>query len=594
MKAFEWGNSNINWNNLLLENYQYIPEMKNIKDFIDGWAAFSIAKYREVLTNGILNITPIYYNSKLIVANAKLYEFNDYNVEIYISEICKVYGFSGVAIKDKQEKYDFLNKLLAIVYDDFYKECDGKWDEVLIGLLSILEYNRYLMNGLALSLVDQETFSLENDLLMSKILQTLDMYKILPEEMQCQFIRFEELYFMLENMLALDKRSIEYGIESLEYKRCKGEKLIINKEVRLEKIIQIMRGMTLLNVWKVEFTEGRYKDTKLKFDKEGKVVFDKKIADYPVNYVQSVSDIEMEEYEKYDTKINHILEVEKGFSLIDIKEIIHGIKIRCGIGDEFLIGDEYQWISAIKNCCKCSEEIASRILREFIYFVDQDKMFTNKTKYDNRAMKKCIFLFGNKYISIVNLFSLSLVTWLNGIYTGEMDDEKIKRKLQEIYEQIDNDFEKQVCALLKNELSIETIRWNIHERDILFNREVIVLPGQIDVLLYINKKIFVIECKNIGLKSDPTASSNEYKRLTKLSKKSFQGKLDKKVKKVEENKMAILNYLALSEEDVSQIEVVGVIVIKSFSDATLIETNSYDVVLVSNIVEWIKNKAFVE
>ena len=79
-----------------------------------------------------------------------------------------------------------------------------------------------------------------------------------------------------------------------------------------------------------------------------------------------------------------------------VNEILNDLHMKCRIGDGFLIGDEYQWISAIKNSCKCDDEIASRIFQEFLYYVDQDKIFTNKTKHDNRAMKKCIFSLGNK------------------------------------------------------------------------------------------------------------------------------------------------------------------------------------------------------
>ncbi len=559
---------------------------------IEELTFISKISYEEIIKNGILKETPIYDKGHLIFANTRKFKFDDYNGESYIHEICQTLNLEENKIIVKKEKYTIFNMIIGKIYDDLYVECSGVENGTIILLLTALEYNRYITNGLITWLKGTNLAEDANDSLMGGIIQTLDMYKSFSNVRHQKLIKYETLYCNLESQMSIDKLAFEYGLEAIELKRKKLHNSDIKNDVNFKKIIQILRALCIINCLKIEYTEGRLKEKELSIDKDGKLILNYLSKNYSAEYVKEMKDTHDNGIaEKYVKSINHILDNYKGFNAETIKKIINTIQNNCKIGDEFLVADKSSWLNIIQTSCSCSREMANNIFEEFIYRVDKKKVFSEKTRIEYRAMRKCFFEYDNRYITIVNLLSLAMINWILYMYSGEIEDDILKKKMQKIYERIDTEFEKYVFGHIKDEFKVETIKWNIENIQINNGNKNLKLPGQIDVLLYINNKIFVIECKNLELKSDPKSSANEYNKLTKTGNKTFQDKLHKKVSTIEQNKDDVLDFLTVNNMKNEFVETIGVIVVKTFTDASIGKAEKYEVVSVSNICEWIKRKS---
>lgn len=582
-----------NINELLLNKINSCNRCKQTAATIQRLSLISKMNYEEIIKNGILKETPIYDNGCLITANTIKFKFDDFNGESYIYEICEILNLAEGEIYDKKEKYSIFNMMIGKIYDDLYRACSGTENGTIILLLTALEYNRYITLGLVTWLKGANLTEAINDSLVRCIIQTLDMYKSFPNVMQQNFINYESLYCDIERLMAIDKLALEYGIEAIELKR---EKLfncdITNKDSNFKKIIQILRALCIINNLKIEYTEGRLKDRALSIDKDGKLIWNYMSIDYSSEYVSEMKATQNEVItDKHIKSINRILNNYKGFNIETIKKIINTVQSNCEIGDEFLIADKTSWLIVIQNSCSCSREIACKIFEEFVYKVDKEKVFSERTRIEYRAMRKCFYEYDNRYIAVVNLLSFCLQNWIVCMYAREIEDENLKKKMQVIHDSINTEFEKSVYCQIKDELKVETIKWNVENKEINYGKKVIELPGQIDVLLYLNKKIFVIECKNLELKSDPKSSANEYNKLTKTGNKTFQDKLHKKINIINQNKIEVLDFLEVTGVENEFVEVIGVIVVKTFTDASLVDTENYEVVTASNICEWIRNKS---
>lgn len=583
---------------LLLDKCNECDHCSKIKSHIERFSMISVSRYETLIISSVIKITPIYCDSKMVVVNAKQVEVYDYNARDYLKSICKIYGFCGLSLEKKEEKYRYLNGFIGLVYDEFYKECGGQKEEILVMLLSVLEYNRFLTLGLILWLMKGKNIIDNKSAALDIILQTLYMVKNMAKHVGdiSLLTNYEELYCKFENLFALDKMALEYGIEALEYKKdvmCNG--LSHKKVINIERIIQMLRAIAVLNYYKIELTEGRLKNCILQIDDEGDFLFDNIMPDYSIEYVNEMQKRSPEDiYEEYESAINKILKSYKGFDLADIRKIMYVIQDKCSIGDEFLVGDEESWIYCIMNACECEYKTATQIMREFVFEINKEKIFSERTRNESRAMRKSIFKYGDEYISVVNLLTYALGNWMLYTVSGEVSDKKLKSKLQKIYNKIDLYFEESVYTNLKNSLKVKTIRKNITPEEIRDEDGNINLPGEIDVLLYFCETIFVIECKNIDLKSDPKASANEYSKLIKRNKGSFQDKLSRKVAAIEKNKKNVLKYLG-TEEDYSIVKrVAGVIVVKSFTDACINKSEGFEVVMANDICEWIEKRVIMD
>ncbi len=320
------------------------------------------------------------------------------------------------------------------------------------------------------------------------------------------------------------------------------------------------------------------------------------IKNYSKVYVNEIQNETQEDVEIYEKRINIILRKIKGFDFNTIRDFLNGIQRHCCVADDYLIGGRSSWVQAIMDCCHCNETVADSVFKEFLFEIDEKKLFSEKARNEYRAMRKCIFKYKDAYITVVNLLLLALENWICGVYNNDFNEKIMESNLKEVQGAIDADFEVEVYKLLKDELNGSTRRKNINTKDIAYGKKIVELPGEIDVLLFYNNKIFIIECKNIGLKFEPKASANEYNKFVRKDKKSFQARLDGKVKKLKENVESVLHFLSVGKEqiDYDKIEVCGVFVVKYFTDVCLIDTKGYDVVLSSQLCKWIREKTSLE
>lgn len=560
---------------------------KKMKGEIEKCQVLACESYEEIITNEISSITPLFYNGHILIVNMQLCELEEYRAENCLKVLCQTLDMCDSNIIIKEEKYIFLNRLLGKIYDEFYELIRNQEERALISLLSALEFNRFLMIGIIFWLRYGDISTRKHPLLDGMV-QTLENYKTMSGYTHVSTIKYEDIYFQFESILAMDKHAFEYGIEALEYKRSKkcGYECT-NAQFDMKRAIQLLRALALVNYYKVETTEGRLKNCNFRIDKEGEIKFDNENISYSDKYVSEMQEtFKSDINEKYEQEINRILNNKKGFDIGLIKKLLIAIESSNILGDEYLVGDEYSWVQVIMNSCDCAYEVANKIFYDFVYVVDEEKLFSANSRMENRALRKCFFKYKDCYITVVGLLSFALVNWISEIYTRENIEVDLKKALQKIYNEMDIDFEESVYVYLKENLHIETIKWDVNAI------AGVNLPGQIDVLLYINKKIFVVECKNFGIKTHPKVSANEYHQFMRKSKKSFQDKLNEKVLEISRNREKVLEFLGVEADGSDIDEVVGVFVVREFTTATMVKNEGYDVVTVKSVCEWIKNRAF--
>ncbi|NSL46435.1 NERD domain-containing protein, partial len=149
--------------------------------------------------------------------------------------------------------------------------------------------------------------------------------------------------------------------------------------------------------------------------------------------------------------------------------------------------------------------------------------------------------------------------------------------------EINEEFEVEIYELLKNSLS-KKILYNFTK--IGSKPPFIEPPGQIDILLYYQYNLYVIECKNYDLKTNIPSVANEVKRI----QNDEIGKLEKKVRFVKENLRSILPLIGVDILEADSIEnVTGLFVTKNFSVGELL-TNQLPIINYSSLIDWIKSK----
>lgn len=156
-------------------------------------------------------------------------------------------------------------------------------------------------------------------------------------------------------------------------------------------------------------------------------------------------------------------------------------------------------------------------------------------------------------------------------------------------------FESDVILHLKNNFIDAFIKGDIEKDnmvpDIEAGRGFLQLPGQIDIIMLYRNKMFVIECKDIGLKYTPKSILNEVYRFRKIGNKSFQNKLSNKVESVYNNWDSIVAFLGVSSENKIQKHMpISLFVTDTFSVAAIEKDLPSPVVPFQKLIEWINQQ----
>lgn len=568
---------------------------KKVKEKINSYSEIAQIIYEKDIESWLYSNTLVMYEENIIYGNSKEYDLYRASGETKIKDICFKCNIENFVARTKKEKEMVIYKLLGTLYDSLYKIIDINPDAAFIGILTCLEFNRYitaiLISGLMKNFINNDTeFSRLGRMINQTFYMLLSCKNFAKQSNLKMEPSFDTIYCDFESQLAFDKLCFEYGIEAIQYRQKLNGKNDnnFNKSNYFE-ILSLLRAIIGLRSTYVEYIEGYYKNHDLIII-NGYMTNVNLFSGYEDNYIENITLKEMNEgFVKHKEEFNKILLECKGFTIDTIIRISESIQKNYLIGDEVLIGNLEIWIKLFMKFGSCNMDEATSVMNEFIFWPDGKIIYSMESRKEKRITRKPIVKYQDMYYSIVDLLIYSLNMYISVLANGDFKDEKLHSKLQSLYKSINDEFEFEIYKLLKQELLIEKIKYNVGQKGIRVKRITIELPGQIDVLAIYDNKIFVIECKNFDLKTESKSVANEYVKLTKESQDSFQIKLYNKIKVIKDNKEIVAEFLGEENPDAIAKEPIGVIVTNMFTMATMAKDIKFNIVTKDKLITWIKN-----
>lgn len=201
----------------------------------------------------------------------------------------------------------------------------------------------------------------------------------------------------------------------------------------------------------------------------------------------------------------------------------------------------------------------------------------------NKLLQNSVFFYKNTVMISLELLVSSLMSLINNVFYNNIDLKEFSIELEKVHKEINEEFEIEIYELLRNSLTK-----NIFHDFTKFGDKppYVEPPGQIDILLYYQHNLYVIECKNYELKTNISAVANEVKRI----QNDEIGKLEKKINFVKEHLKNILPLIGVDVLEAGNIKnITGLFVTKNFSMGELF-TDQFPVINCSSLIKWIKSK----
>ncbi|MDQ0496802.1 NERD domain-containing protein [Paenibacillus brasilensis] len=569
-----------------------------IEDVINNFVINTHPLYVIDLTKKFLSICPIFNEGKIISVNSAMMDLSGYDEEKIIRKMTNELGLNNTRYSDKVSISMITNRLMGYLFDYVRELILDNPKGYLLSFLKLLEYNIHITLA-AVSWLNQgeNNFKIEEitDNFSRTVIQSLNLQKTTG-------LSFNSIYKEWENVLALDKQAFQYGVEIINYysKRVPHS----NKELNVDKfgeLIATFRAIFFVLNVRDTASEGIMSENKMIIDNEGLLRVNQKIdhdyfstfyVDAMINRRRaSIPDVIFKQFDQVCLKYI-------GIELDGVRKIGHELLNAYINSDEFLIGSISYFKLLFMELLNISVESSDRLLALFINNQDSLEFAISTTEREYRALRKCLIPIKNDIIACpISLLSYATTALYLDIIENSLPDSSFKRELFKVTSQLHKEFEKEVVNLLKQSFEGVLIKSDVQkENEIPFHykKGYVTLSGQIDVLILIQGKLFVIECKDNPYKYTAKAISNELNKFRKVSKGSYQFKLRNKINDINENWDSVIRYLGVSDPDsLEKHEPIGLFVVDSFSAAVLEKELLYPVVLFSDLKNYIKERLIV-
>ncbi|WP_157872804.1 hypothetical protein [Desulfoscipio gibsoniae] len=580
---------------LVSESAQTCKKCKKVKDLIKYSTNLSSYIYSINLQNKFNMISPSFNGNELIYFNPKFIDEGYTEKEVFL-EIIDCLNLQNTYYNNVKIITNVCNQMMGLIIDRINDLISDNPKGYLISLLNILEYNLHLTFITISWLSDKE-----NNIIIEEITDNFARVVInsLKFQRDYNFLgRFEQIYKEWEGVLSFDKLAFQYGIEIVTY--LSDKKQINNSQIdpiNFKKLIATIRAM-----YELLFTcESAYEHKELIIDKKGNIStkktnnyseIAKKYVDCMINRKVSSFDI------KTINKLNMVCKKYIGISLEEISKIIGGLQNHYVNSDDFLIGSVDYFQKLIKHLLQCSDKDAEKFLSILMSARTNNFIFATSTSLrENRPLRKCLITIEDDIVACpISILEFSLIGLYLDITYATLPKSPFQKELFTIVDKyVHKKFESDVILHLKNNFIDAFIKGDIEKDnmvpDIEAGRGFLQLPGQIDIIMLYRNKMFVIECKDIGLKYTPKSILNEVYRFRKIGNKSFQNKLSNKVESVYNNWDSIVAFLGVSSENKIQKHMpISLFVTDTFSVAAIEKDLPSPVVPFQKLIEWINQQ----
>ncbi|RAT04519.1 hypothetical protein A6E25_08100 [Bacillus cereus] len=581
-------------NSLLTDSKQHLcNNCSTIETLINKFVVSTHILYTADLQKKFLDICPVFDGEQLIFANPSLMNSSGYNEDIIIMELTEKLGLKNTQYSNNESISNVSNFIMGYLLDDIKDLISENAKGYLLAFLNLLEYNSYLTMTLINWLnTGEEVFQTKEiaDNFSRIIIQSLALKKTYRGP-------FNSIYKEWENVLAFDKQALQYGIEVINY-YSKGIPISLKpvNPDKFGKLISTVRALFyILHIRDTAF-DSILAEKKLIIDDEGYIKVKQKIDhnSFSDSYVENLLNRKTSNIpESISSQFDQVCKKYLGLKLNDIPKIGELLTATYVNSDDFLIGSISYFKLLFMELLNIKDDTAERLIEMFLNHTDSFNFAVSTADRDFRPLRKCLIVIKDDIIACpINLLCYASMALYMDIIDNSLPESQFKREAFKITSCLHEQFEEDVANLLGQNFKNAIIKHNIpKEKGIPFSNknEYVTLSGQIDILMLVDGKIFVIECKNNPFKYSAKAIGNELNKFRRVNKGSYQYKLKNKINDVYHNWDSILNFLGVSDpESIEKHEPFGLFVIDSFSAVLLEKDLVSPVVSFSDLCGYIK------
>lgn len=501
-------------------------------------------------------------------------------------------NFKSEEVRDKYEILRILYQIVGLVTDDINYIINKNPSAFLISVLSFLEYNMFLtiQTFEMIENFNNERFETYNNDELSMMLSEIFVnfrYKNKEE--------IETFIGRIKQILTKDKQSIQYSIKIINkeiYKNKRSKELFEKLSIEyseIENILNLIEIYEEINSIAEAYCHGIYNIESLKIDKNGICIkyeddkfdynYEKEIDILSNNEVFSKNPIEFDEKldeildKHFGIKLNNIINAHKKLVSLYDKEI-----------DNFFVGTYNSFVNLFKNIMNIDKDKAQKIVKIFI----ADYNNIDNTWINERALQKCLLILFDDILCVpIDILAISILNFSNIMLSGKTSDDPIRREIQALNRKLNDKFEIDVANLIKDNFFNSKVKVNVSKIENFSDGEKyrIILPGEVDVLAFINGYIYVIECKDFNIKIDFREDKNERRDLKKAEKKLY-----KKIEELNKNINYLIKYLDIDKSKLKDKEIRGIIVTSGISRFNFSKEGIYPIKNVKSLINFIKEQ----
>ncbi|PAF30890.1 hypothetical protein [Paenibacillus sp. 7516] len=574
--------------------YRRCAECNDIKNMIDIFQSNSHLIYNMELRRKFFGIYPLYTGNEIVMMKPELFNVVGFDEDQVFKDLFENMNIFDTKYSTHMEINNICDQIMAQLIHQLNYYIGKNPQGYLVSLIGVLEYNFHVTGACVLW-----SGNYTSDKFIEEVTDNFsrDMLRSLEWQRKYDFSElYKSLYKEWEGQLSLDKYALQYAIELIHHssKKLFSQNEPFNAHI-FGNIFSIIRAIYKLIQDRETSIENVKKGESLLIDKTGRMYTTYSIDHdkFAKLYLESMGhklkkEISLDAKNIFDEKcLEHL-----GVTLYEISEAAFKLSSIFKQGDEFLVGSKkYFEILFMQIFNRSQVEVVKLI--DYLLNTGDGFEYAYSTKVrKNKVLNHCLLQLENGVMCCpVQFLALSLNTLYIDIVEGNLPEGPLKRELFKATHKSQNiEFENQVSKMLADFFPEAILKVGIPKDKgipILNTENFISFYGEIDILFYYSKTLFLIECKNKSLKTSVKALSNDLNSFTKKGKDSFQYKIDKKINDVYENWTSVLAYLKVPNyKSIPPKKPIGVFVTSSLTLATL-EDLPIPVIPASHIISWI-------
>ncbi|MGG5342203.1 hypothetical protein [Enterococcus sp. AZ192] len=496
---------------------------------------------------------------------------------------CELIKKNDIEVKeynDKSEIYDLLNFFYSILKEKLDCLIEQSMHVYLFSLQQMLDYNIHMTLNLSklFSGKDIEYEEIEEQV-SRDICYTFWYHK--------QYFRHNEKYtdeavLYLSNLLARDKQAIQKSIGYILSKEqfVDVDRISDSDSFDFIELLNTSRAIILiLELLDILKTNKKIKikvtDDYLYLKNGNSRIRPNRLEEHikKVSIGNSITD-----YEAFQDGISPACKKYLGLEISELDILISSLREKMNIFG-YVMGTSKDISKLLSDISKLElsnvELLISQLLHSHEYM--DNSGFSNYQRY----LRKPLIPYGNNHYCVqIYILIFALIGLIEDIKYGYVEDPRFKRELESHVQNMQNIFESDVAKVIENELPKSKIICDVHQNDIAG----IHLYGQIDVLVFYKRNVFVIECKALPMKYDLKSQVNASGKINR----EFQDKINKKVLDLRERK----NYVETFFESEKINKIKGLIVLKyPVNSINNMDNLKFPVIHVSELIGYLKENS---